>query len=414
MKNEVSESKSSRLHELTLEPSNTTSLEPLKEGWRWVRLAQVCEKFVNGGTPDTNVPTYWDGTIPWITGADITSFWVSGGRKFITEEGLKNSATHLVRKNTVLVVTRTGVGKVGIATNDLCFSQDITGIICGKETYSEYLARFILSQENNLIRIQRGATIKGLTRTDIENLEIPLPTMPEQKRIAAKLQELMQEVERARTACEQQLRASKALPSAYLREVFESEAAKEWERKRLGEVCEIIMGQSPPGSTYNKENVGLPFFQGKIDFGSISPIQSTWCSEPIKIARPDDVLISVRAPVGPTNMANQKCCIGRGLAAIRSKNNIEPWFLLYLFRFVERNLSETYGGRGSTFGAMNKEHLQDLDMLVPPLPEQKRIAAELKEKMAEVEKLRRSIEKQLEAINALPQAVLRKAFRGEL
>ena len=186
---------------------------PLPEGWRWVKLGEVCEKFVNGGTPDTGMATYWGGNIAWITGADITSFWVSGGRKFITEEGIKNSATHLVPEDTVLVVTRTGIGKVGIAANDLCFSQDITGVICGNEIDPEYLARFILSEANNLERIQRGATIKGLTRSVIESLKVPLPPLPEQKRIAAKVQELIGEVERAQTACEAQLEAAKALPA---------------------------------------------------------------------------------------------------------------------------------------------------------------------------------------------------------
>jgi len=109
--------------------------EPYKlpDGWRWVKLREISKEFVNGGTPDTNVLEYWDGEIPWITGADVTEFYVSKGRKYITEAGLSHSATHLVPKNTVLVVTRTGVGKIAIAANDICFSQDITGIICGEK-----------------------------------------------------------------------------------------------------------------------------------------------------------------------------------------------------------------------------------------------------------------------------------------
>ena len=75
-----------------------------------------------------------------------------------------------------------------------------------------------------------------------------------------------------------------------------------WELKKLSDVCEVIMGQSPPGNTYNKNGTGLPFFQGKTDFGSFYPTPSTWCSKPKKIAESNDILISVRAPVGPTNM----------------------------------------------------------------------------------------------------------------
>jgi type I restriction enzyme S subunit len=104
-----------------------------------------------------------------------------------------------------------------------------------------------------------------------------------------------------------------------------------WPLVKLGDVCEIIMGQSPPGDTYNKEGRGLPFYQGKIDFGKVhlqSP--SAWCTEPLKIAEPGDILISVRAPVGPTNLTGEKCCIGRGLAAIRPKKEVDTWFVFLL------------------------------------------------------------------------------------
>lgn len=191
--------------------------------WERKRLGETAEEFVNGGTPDTSVPHYWNGNIPWITGADITSLWVSGGRKFTTDEGLNNSATHLVKKNTVLIVTRTGVGKVGIAANDLCFSQDITGVICSEKIVPEFLVRLLLFQGDTLIRIQRGATIKGLTRDDIESLEVPLPPLPIQHRIVSYLKEKMAEVEKLRTSIEKQLEAINALPQAILRKTFRGE-----------------------------------------------------------------------------------------------------------------------------------------------------------------------------------------------
>ena len=89
-----------------------------------------------------------------------------------------------------------------------------------------------------------------------------------------------------------------------------------WSWVKLGVVCEIVMGQSPPSSTYNTDQIGLPFFQGKAEFTELSPVIKKWCSEPKKIAEPLDILVSVRAPVGSSNIANQKCCIGRGLAAL--------------------------------------------------------------------------------------------------
>src|SRR5205814_7446420 len=107
-----------------------------------------------------------------------------------------------------------------------------------------------------------------------------------------------------------------------------------WVLTSLGDKThfEIIMGQSPPGSTYNEHGDGLPFFQGKADFGEISPIPRIYCSAPSRIAKENDILISVRAPVGPTNLASQTCAIGRGLAAIRCRKAVLPLYLLTVLR----------------------------------------------------------------------------------
>jgi restriction endonuclease S subunit len=94
-----------------------------------------------------------------------------------------------------------------------------------------------------------------------------------------------------------------------------------WQVKTLGEVVDVIAGQSPPSSTYNYIQDGLPFFQGKVDFGTTFPKVRVWCNEPVKIGKPIDILISVRAPVGPTNICDVESCIGRGLSSIRSNEN---------------------------------------------------------------------------------------------
>src|SRR3972149_146891 len=99
----------------------------------------------------------------------------------------------------------------------------------------------------------------------------------------------------------------------------------------LASIADLIMGQSPPSSSYNESGEGLPFFQGKTDFGFRHPEVRLFCNAPLKIARPNDILMSVRAPVGPTNVANRECCIGRGLAAIRPRA-IDGAFLFFNLR----------------------------------------------------------------------------------
>lgn len=151
----------------------------------------------------------------------------------------------------------------------------------------------------------------------------------------------------------------------------------------LPDVADLIMGQSPPSESYNSIGEGLPFFQGKADFGEINPTVRIFCNKPIRIVEPGDILMSVRAPVGPTNIVNHSSCIGRGLAAIRCKKNTDRMYLLYFLRFIEPKLVEI--GRGSTFEAIGRDDLEGIKVPLPPLPEQQRIAAIL----AQADRLRR-------------------------
>lgn len=144
--------------------------------------------------------------------------------------------------------------------------------------------------------------------------------------------------------------------------------------EKLGAVSEIIAGQSPPSSTYNQIGDGLPFYQGKADFGEWFPKTRMWCSVPVKVSQPGDVLISVRAPVGPTNLCQEVSCIGRGLGAIRAMpKKLDSLYLIHFLRGHESKIASL--GRGSTFSAITRGDLEDIEIPLPPLAEQKRIAA---------------------------------------
>ena len=141
---------------------------------------------------------------------------------------------------------------------------------------------------------------------------------------------------------------------------------------KISDVCELIAGQSPPSNTYNDKGEGIPFFQGKTDFGYLFPIVRSWCTAPQKIAFPNDILISVRAPVGPTNINTVKSCIGRGLSAIRCTEKIDTKFLLYYLRSNEDKIAEK--ANGSTFSAITQKDLQQIQIPFPPLATQQKIA----------------------------------------
>lgn len=160
-----------------------------------------------------------------------------------------------------------------------------------------------------------------------------------------------------------------------------------WAWARLDSLVYLQMGQSPPSSAYNGAGEGLPFFQGKTDFGALHPTPRSWCTEPTRIAEPGDVLLSVRAPVGPTNIATETCCIGRGLASLRPLAGTPSGYINWALRALETQIASM--ATGTTFVAVSKRDLAPFPIPVPPLGEQWRIVAKVDELMALCDELER-------------------------
>jgi type I restriction enzyme S subunit len=181
-----------------------------------------------------------------------------------------------------------------------------------------------------------------------------------------------------------------------------------WSLTSIESFADVLMGQSPPSDTYNDEGIGLPFFQGKAEFTELHPVVKKWCNASNKIAEPNDILMSVRAPVGTTNIANVKCCIGRGLSAIRYSRCNK--FLFYFFRLIENKLDEK--GTGTTFRAISGDVIKKANIYLPPLPEQQRIVTKIEELFSSLDKGIESIKTAEQQLEIYRQAVLGKAFEG--
>lgn len=178
--------------------------------------------------------------------------------------------------------------------------------------------------------------------------------------------------------------------------------------KKLQDCATIIAGQSPESKYYNSTGEGIPFFQGKADFGELYPKVRVYCSSPTKIAQYNDILLSVRAPVGPTNLSPGTVCIGRGLAAIRPDDSLDLKYLLYYFRYFETQLSAK--GTGTTFKAINQKLIKNLEIPIPPLNEQSRIVARIEELFSELDKAVDTLKTTKEQLEVYRQAVLKDAF----
>lgn len=176
----------------------------------------------------------------------------------------------------------------------------------------------------------------------------------------------------------------------------------------LKDCCTIIAGQSPESKYYNTDGIGLPFFQGKADFGELYPTIRVYCSQPTKIAEKDDILLSVRAPVGPTNLAPCQVCIGRGLTAIRPSSSLNLKYVLFFFRYFEAQLQQK--GTGTTFKAITQDVVKNLEIPVPPLDEQERIVARIEELFSQLDSGVETLRKTKQQLAVYRQAVLKEAF----
>lgn len=160
-----------------------------KHDWPMVPLPKLVQ-FQSGGTPSTKNPEYYNGEIPWVTSADISESHRIEAKKFITETAIRNSAACIAQPGSVLLVTRIGVGKSALVESPVSFSQDVTNLTdLSEECDAAYLLHFLQSARSFFQSRSRGVTIKGIKRTDLNDLLVPLPPLDEQRRIAAILDE---------------------------------------------------------------------------------------------------------------------------------------------------------------------------------------------------------------------------------
>ena len=178
----------------------------------------------------------------------------------------------------------------------------------------------------------------------------------------------------------------------------------EWAKRSLEDVADLIMGQSPPGRSYNSSGDGTAFLQGKAEFGDVCPKHLKWTTEPKKIAPRDSILVSVRAPVGATNLAQQDYAIGRGLAAIVPRDDVDAHYIFYSFRYRQALFEEL--GTGSTFKSVNKSALASFPLAIPPRDEQRAIAHVLRT----VQWAKEQTEQLIAAVSLLKITLMRHLF----
>lgn len=236
------------------------------------------------------------------------------------------------------------------------------------ELEGQFLYYWLLSPQGKaeLQKCTIGSSQSAFTIILLKGMEIELPPLAVQRKIAAGLSaydELIENNTRRIKLLEQMAQA--LYREWFVRPCQSGKLPKGWETKRLADVCDIVMGQSPASEFYNERGEGLPFHQGVTDFGDRFPVDRMYCTAENRIAEKGDILFSVRAPVGRINIATEKIVIGRGVSAIRSKTGNQA----FVFQQLKEKFQEedTMGG-GTIFKAVTKDDMHGIEMVCPPSP----------------------------------------------
>lgn len=226
------------------------------------------------------------------------------------------------------------------------------------------------------IAVGRSGTFPQITYSELANICFQLPSIEEQEKILSILLDFDDKIAINRRICENLEAQAQALFKHWFidfapfknGQFVESELGmipEGWRVGKLGEIAEITMGQSPSGSSYNEYGEGIIFYQGRTEFGFRFPGIRLYTTEPKRYAEPLSTLLSVRAPVGDINVAIEKCCIGRGLASIKS-NCSQHSYIYYLLLSMKRRFN-VYNGEGTVFGSINKDNLNGMSIVIPPI-----------------------------------------------
>jgi type I restriction enzyme S subunit len=354
-------------------------------------ISSLAKRVSSGLTPLRSNPEFWlAGTIPWLKTEQLGEKFIYSTTEKISKIALKKTSIKICRPNT-LTIAMYGEGKtrgnVSIIKSEMATNQACCNIELDPELADfEYVYYFLKTQYNELRSLSSGVR-KNLNSEDIKNFVIRLPQeLKDQRKVAAVLSALDAKIDcnnRINAELEAMAKAlydywfvqfefpdanGKPYKSSGGKMVYNATLKREipegWEDKQLTQIANITMGSSPTGDSLNDIGEGVEFFQGSTDFGWQYPTVRQYTTQSVRMAKRGDILLSVRAPVGDFNIAHIDCCIGRGLAALNSKNGFDG-FLFYVMQYFKQ-VFDRRNGEGTTFGSITKDDLHSLPLVYPP------------------------------------------------
>mgnify|MGYP000992803793 CR=1 FL=1 len=325
-----------------------------------------------------------------------------GGTKFRSGDTIMARITPCLENGKTAKVNVLEENEVGFGSTEYIVFRAIDGI--SDEDFVYYLVCSPIVREP-AIKSMVGSSGRQRVQTDVlQNLEINLPDLETQRIIGSVLRSIDDRIS-LNTAINENLEQQ---AQAIYAQMFIESAEESWETGSLSDIAVITMGQSPKGDTFNETGEGAVFYQGRTDFGFRFPTRRLYTTEPKRIALCGDALMSVRAPVGDLNVAYEECCIGRGLAAIHSKDNHQS-FVLYTLFTLKKQL-DVFNGEGTVFGSINKESLNSMEITIPP----RELMDRFESTVSPIDRAIRNNYEEICRLQAIRDTLLPKLMNGEI
>lgn len=381
-------------------------MNKIPKGWEVKKLGEIFN-VIGGGTPNTNNAEFWSGNISWISSADIDKENFNAiPRKFITENAIQNSATNLVPKNTIIVVTRIGLGKVAITKEPMCFSQDSQALIPFEKINVKFMAYQIKQIAQNFINISRGTTINGITKQNLKDCKIYVSPLSEQKAIADKLDDSFAKIENAITNLINAKENLKLYKQSVLKSAFNDDllpSISPTQRKKV-KFEDVLKYEQPTkyivkSTKYNNDFKTPVLTAGKgFILGYTNETEGIFTNTPVIIF--DDFTTSSQYVNFHFKVKSS------AMKILRPADNVNLKFLFYKMQTIQH--------KSDTHKRYWISEYAKLEIPLPPLSEQNLIVAEIDRRFAIVDKTLNLIDKSIQNAKNLKQSILKKAFSGEL
>jgi type I restriction enzyme S subunit len=404
----------------------------LPAGWRWAQLGQVARVFAGSGAPQGK-EFFDDDGLPFVRVSDLSiakrTTSLTDVRDRLSAKALKVCSLVLAKRGTV-VFPKSGAAITSNNRAILGIDAYIVGHLLAIEPTDAVISLWLYWSlcQLDMMDYSDNSGYPSLKQSVVEKIEIPLPPLAEQKRIAGILKEQMAAVERARASAEAQLQAAENLPVAYLRAVFDNCESKSWPRKCIGDISSERLIGLVRAFTEQHSSARYPYLKmenittdGRLVVASRARVSASDDERERYSLQKGDFLFNTRNSfelVGKTavfDLDEKDWLFNNNLMRVRFKPEIDSFFVLFAFHSDEvASQLESFKSNTTSVCAIYDRQFVEIKIPVPPLAGQRRIAAQLSSQMASAERLRQMLADQLDAINKLPAALLRRAFNGEL